>query len=498
MKNTNVKIKLIVLFLVAVAFLLILSNKAFATEGLVTDGNVTESSLDSIPSTIALDIQEVEYEKASEVAYNQIASLLKEQGIIVDNGSDSVEADNGIVLYVRAFCNDTDIVPSNIEILLEDKSNNSTIATKTITFTYNNSSNYNEADKKYVVDLIKSIDLPANSEDLPEYLPVTASYKWTCYYELGDNENVPSFESLVSDSSIKIIDTHMAYGDGEPFGGNHTTVYAFFKNGIYYGNVHLKRFYMAQITVPNNIEDTEEAYINYAKPKIQDYLNNMSANYKYQIKSIKKVSGYFYNVVAEDYSEGNVNYGGDMGNIVIKKADGAPAGNDIYVDNLTENINIAAKPISSSTVMISKANDKGYNIILGSYELTLTGTENLSEPIDITFTVGDKYNNQTVYILHQKKDGSFEDFTKTVVNGKVTITVDELSPFTLAVKTSTTDNEDTNSSEPTEKPQEPTIGDKGELDETPKTGTNFNMINILSLAAILSLGGIMITKRFNK
>ena len=121
MKNTNVKIKLIVLFLVAVAFLLILSNKAFATEGLVTDGNVTESSLDSIPSTIALDIQEVEYEKASEVAYNQIASLLKEQGIIVDNGSDSVEADNGVILSVNpTYDGINDFIPRYIEISLED------------------------------------------------------------------------------------------------------------------------------------------------------------------------------------------------------------------------------------------------------------------------------------------------------------------------------------------------------------------------------------------
>ena len=496
MKNTNVKIKLIVLFLVAVAFLLILSNKAFATEGLVTDGNVTESSLDSIPSTIALDIQEVEYEKASEIAYTQIASLLKEQGIIVDNGSDSVEEDNGIVLSVNAtYDGINDFIPRYIEISLEDIGTNNTVASKTIGFTYNNSSKYNETDKKYVEDLIKNIDLPSNSYELPS-IDIIASYLWNCYYELGSTEPLPDVEDLFSnvDSSIK-LDLYGASGDGVPFRTYFDGIWRVFKDGIYYGNVHFARYNIAEVTIPENIEDTEAAYAEYARPKVQQYVDNTFGTGERQVVSITKKYGYYYDVTIDGESEDII---GNFGYLIIKKADGAPAGNDIYVDNLTENINIAAKPISNSTVMISKANDKGYNTILGSYELTLTGAENLSEPIDITFTVGDKYNNQTVYILHQKKDGSFEDFTKTVVNGKVTITVDELSPFTLAVKTSTTDNEDTNPSEPTEKPQEPTIGDKGELDETPKTGTNFNMINILSLAAILSLGGIMITKRFNK
>lgn len=491
MKNTNIKIKLIILFLVAVAFLLILSNKAFATEGLVTSGEVNENSLNSIPDKITLDIQEIEFEKAYEVAYPQIAALLKEQGIIADTGSDTY-IENGMVLSVNAttYGGNNIIIPRNIEIYLQDRSNNTTIASKTITFTYNNSSKYNEADKKYVEDLIKNIDLPKTNTDMGEGYLIIDSIELNSNKSFGHQKAIDVLTEKLKDSNISVAYTGIALGDGALINGSEMSIYAIFKDNIYYATVPTNRIMLYQITVPATTKDTETEFINYAKPILNKYVEQEFKNIS--ITSIKKASGYYYDVTFLDSTDNK----SVTQKIIIKKADGAPAGNDIYVDNLTEGLNITAKPINSSTVMISKVNDKGYNKILGSYELTLTGAKNLSESIDVTFTVGEEYNNQTVYILHQKKDGSFEDFTRTVTNGKITITVDELSPFTLAVKTNATNNTNNEDNQETQKPSNNT--NKGELDETPKTGYSLNNVGIIGFVAIVSLAGIVITKKFNK
>ena len=140
--------------------------------------------------------------------------------------------------------------------------------------------------------------------------------------------------------------------------------------------------------------------------------------------------------------------------------------------------------------METEIKNKGYNKILASYELTLTGTDKLESPIDITFNVGTEHNGKTVYILHQKKNGNYENFEKKVDNGKVTITVNELSPFILGIKedTPTTPN-DTPTTDSTPKV------DKGEKDETPKTGTVDIIGYVLGVTLLTGVGIVELKKR---
>ncbi len=69
--------------------------------------------------------------------------------------------------------------------------------------------------------------------------------------------------------------------------------------------------------------------------------------------------------------------------------------------------------------------------VLGSYEVKLNG--NYEGKLSVAFNVDNTYNGQNVTVLHKKSDGTIETFAKVVTDGKVTVEVDELSPFVIAL-----------------------------------------------------------------
>ncbi len=70
---------------------------------------------------------------------------------------------------------------------------------------------------------------------------------------------------------------------------------------------------------------------------------------------------------------------------------------------------------------------------VSAYEVHVEPTEAFQPPLTLTFHTGEQYNGHTVYILHKLSDGSIDIYTPTVENGDAVITVNELSPFLLAV-----------------------------------------------------------------
>lgn len=163
-------------------------------------------------------------------------------------------------------------------------------------------------------------------------------------------------------------------------------------------------------------------------------------------------------------------------------------GNNISVSGLLPNVNVKVIP-KENDVMVKDVYNVGYNKILGAYELTLTGATSLVNPIDITFNVGTEYNEQMAYILHKKADGTYERFEEQIKDGKVTITVNELSPFVIAVK----EKEQAPITNQTEQDKTPTTN-KGEKDTTPKTATT-DIIGYVLVTTILSGIGIVALKK---
>lgn len=144
--------------------------------------------------------------------------------------------------------------------------------------------------------------------------------------------------------------------------------------------------------------------------------------------------------------------------------------------------------------MIQYINTKCTNEYLGSFDISLIGGEYKGD-LTITFTVGEQYNDKNIIVCHRKNDGTYEDFRETVKNGKVTITVNELSPFMISLvkeQTNINNNDNVNNSTVENTNSNTTNDDKKEFDETPKTGTIDLTYYILPIA-IISVAGIIAT-----
>ncbi len=84
--------------------------------------------------------------------------------------------------------------------------------------------------------------------------------------------------------------------------------------------------------------------------------------------------------------------------------------------------------------MVEYVASKGFTEIFNMYEFHVKDNNNLTHALTITFNIGESNNGKLAYILHQKHDGTYEEFEKEVKDGKVDITVSELSPFVVALK----------------------------------------------------------------
>lgn len=114
--------------------------------------------------------------------------------------------------------------------------------------------------------------------------------------------------------------------------------------------------------------------------------------------TIENISGYWYKVTGENEQF--------IGNIILKKQDGAFIGNNIFVNSLPLNTNIIVS-VKENKALETEIKNKGYSKILGSYELTLEGVNKLENPIDITFNLGNEYNGKNAYVLHEKNGRKF-------------------------------------------------------------------------------------------
>lgn len=459
--------KILLMFGIMLGVMLFLGTtkvQADSYYSVVTEGNPTANSLDNIDTTLKLDMKEVKYENLKEIIFNKISEELKKDGIVV---KDIEWGENDILLSINIevpSSSSEGVYIDKISVSFFDYGNQKTIVEKDINIEWSNKSSYNENDKKYVENLINNINLPKDTN---------GDYELTKYIELGKEKGsrvadiIEVLKKEVNDSSIEFIPNGMGSGGGDLFSGGGHIGLSVFKDGIYYMNIAPMSSFQYQITVPNNIGNTDTDYINYSIPKIQSYLKT---NEKI---TLEKISGYWYKV----YTDGQF-----RDNIIIRKQEGTPIGNNIFVNNLPINVNVTVIPKENDT-MEKEIKNKGYNKILASYELTLTGTDKLESPIDITFNVGTEHNGKTVYILHQKKNGNYENFEKKVDNGKVTVTVSELSPFILGIK------EDTPTTDSTPKV------DKGEKDETPKTGTVDIIGYVLGVTLLTGVGIVELKKR---
>ena len=114
--------------------------------------------------------------------------------------------------------------------------------------------------------------------------------------------------------------------------------------------------------------------------------------------------------------------GTDSARVVLKKSNTKKILDNVAISNSNATINGTNIDKTSSIYveMLSKAKEKGFNNIFNAYELKLA-SGNISNGLTITFSLGTENNGKQALILHKKANGSYEEFTETVENGKVNI-----------------------------------------------------------------------------
>lgn len=497
--KTNLKV-LVVFAIILGAILVFVPNKVEANQyATIMSGTVTEQALNNISDTIKVDLKESEFEKVPEIIMGQVTAELTKQGIVVGNTYDNSIGNIYVgfqeektytpisdVAWTRTNCNIHKVIVSiNVR-------NSDIMVNKMFTIEYSNTKNYTEANKNYVSNLVKNI----NNTTIDAYYGANVSDGWTCASQIIDTLN-----KKINDATIKFIENG-GTGDFD----KQILDYAVFKDDVYYQSITITSNVSEMIEDKDkNYNEADKNYVENLIKKFQDttppYWINMDL-YLYDGQSIdeaitKKFNDASITLIPDGRAAGDIDWF-EKGFWVCKnnvkyqqiqvRGDIYRVRKDVKIDNnisisgLLPDVNVKGER-KENNEMVTEVNNAGYTKVLGTYELTLTGATSLANPIDITFDLGTEYNGQVAYILHKKANGSYERFEEQIKDGKVTITVSELSPFVVAVKEKT-ENENN---------QKPTTN-KGEKDTTPKTGT-IDIIGYVLVTTILSGAGIVALKK---
>ncbi len=213
------------------------------------------------------------------------------------------------------------------------------------------------------------------------------------------------------------------------------------KNGVVYEVVPGYDVTFNAVMIPEHIIDTDEAYIQYALPKIEEIWN------QYSILNVSKLADPIISVFDTEITNDGTFYkillSGDacsdseecFARVILKKENKTKVIDHISISN-DANITLkATKMDRNSSIyqeMFEKAKLNGFSNLFGAYELSFI-SGNIKDGLDITFSLGEQYNGINAYVLHQKSDGTYEEFRKKVENGTIVITVFELSPFLISL-----------------------------------------------------------------
>ena len=176
----KVKTKLAIALIIALfAVIMLFTTKVNAETvgiGVSTSDKITAESFENIPSTINVNFKESEFEQTPSIILNIIIDKLKEQNIDLKDitGEEDYEEflenepDSYILVDVAPKENENnsnviDINKYEISVALRNKEKYTEILNKAVSVVYNNSLNNNDADRKYVENLINK--LPKNDKD---------------------------------------------------------------------------------------------------------------------------------------------------------------------------------------------------------------------------------------------------------------------------------------------------------------------------------------------
>ena len=148
--------------------------------------------------------------------------------------------------------------------------------------------------------------------------------------------------------------------------------------------------------------------------------------------------------------------------------------NVTYISN-GEDIDIKGKVITEANdtyaKMVKLAQDRGYAKLFNMYDIYEVNNKSLTKSLTLTFNLGEENNGKYAYILHLKHDNTYEKWEQEVVDGKVSISVSELSPFIVALKDKEENKEE----------------NKGEVSNPQTSSINVIALGLISTTSLIGL-----------
>lgn len=526
--KTNLKI---VLMIVLFAMLLIGTTKVNAVE--VTE-EYLQNMLDVLPSEMYLDISEVEYEKVGNIITENIKNILKEHNIAYEeieerikikdvtiNGLDIEISTYGSVLYL----NKDNFY--NTEVYIQATKDNTIYSnytkSKTVKLIYNNTKNYNSADEQ----IVKNLKLPTP----PKYF--TYDFNEALANQNGNLGNMilknisNYYQSKNNDTTIKFIADSGAWGDTVIDFGFHGISLGIFKNDILYDSRYLTIIpVVCQMTVPSNVGDTDEDYINYATPIIKDYCKEVyETNNITLIKGAKTDESTYYKPIEIENGYTIKSNGEEIGRIILKKEKSntptvpttptTPTVEQVTKEDKETNIKLSTSTsvVPQNTVLIAKEQkeEKVVNVVKESlkditskfkiYDITLMSDNKVIQPngnVKISLPIPEGYDKTKLEIYRIEENGEKTKYDVKVEDNYATFETNHFSNYVLAEKTTnatSNNNQEQNNNNTSNNNQN---NSNRELDETPKTGTIDTIKYIMPVMIISAVGIIALRKKINQ
>lgn len=475
-KVSKTGLKLLLMLGIVLLLMCIFNTKVNA----ITDTE-KETILNVIPSSMKLNIKEIQYENANDIIIANIETELKEAGI------SNVNVQCSMCDYLTY----DDFYKADIYL----SSNGQQIAQKEISLIYSNSKDKNSVDEQY----IKNIQLES-----PKYYEVALSNVAKDGFDtLGMAKKY--YQNKVNDNSITILTTAGA-GDGSPLSSStHGTVILIFKNDILYDLRHMgDELTVPVITVPSDVSNIEE----YALNQLNNFFEN-NYNDGTKVTKLEKVGNTTFNnpdIYNAYYTTGDYDY------VIVRKETKTEVVTD--TDTATNiKLDTTADIVPSGTKIVVEKVTTGasYNVVvtaLGNavskfelYDISLKNNNATIQPngkVKVSIPVPSGYDTSKIIVFYVADNGTKTKYDTTVKDGYVIFETDHFSNYVVAEETTTTESSNTSetTSDTTSTEGTNTTNTTHKLDNTPKTGEETNFTSIVTvMISVLSAIGLAITKR---
>lgn len=275
-----------------------------------------------------------------------------------------------------------------------------------------------------------------------------------------------------------------------------------FYNGYSYGakeeGIYLKRV----IYIPQDTENTKEAFVAAAQKRINDYLGNSSVVVSYGglLSSLPEGSEDEGYPITSDGNYYNIKIGSRTYKFYIVKGTDAQLVEPTYVGlDLGSKIEITSEDSSiplDTSLTVKNVNDSSIKDKIGtenykSYDISLYSDAKSAKieklengKFTVKIPVPTELNGKELVVYYITTTGEKEEHEVTIKDGYAVFTTDHFSTYTLAEKVSNTGTTTETS----------TTTEKEEKDETPKTGT-IDIISYILVATFISAVGIIVLKK---